>query len=106
MSPIGLVFAMFGICYGLQLIVQKTGGEVKVGEKQEFGRMEIEVEKACRLFGNRKVGDRQNVGMSHGEEAVKFPEGFEVMARSKQGSITAVENREKRLYGLQYQPEV
>ncbi|CAI9785705.1 unnamed protein product [Fraxinus pennsylvanica] len=43
------------------LIVQKTGGEVRVGEKQEYGRMEIEVEKACGLFGNRKVGDRQSV---------------------------------------------
>ncbi|KAL2517125.1 GMP synthase (glutamine-hydrolyzing) [Abeliophyllum distichum] len=97
---------VLGICYGLQLIVQKMGGVVRVGEKQEYGRMEIVVEKACGLFGNRKVGDWQSVWMSHGDETVNLPEGFEVVARSKQGSVAALENREKRLYGLQYHPEV
>lgn len=98
--------SVLGICYGLQLIVQQMGGEVTVGEKQEYGRMEIEVEKATGLFGNKKVGDRQSVWMSHGDEAVKLPEGFEVVARSRQGAVAAVENREKRFYGLQYHPEV
>lgn len=44
--------------------------------------------------------------MSHGDEAVKLPEGFEVVARSEQGAVAAVENRERRFYGLQYHPEV
>ncbi|KAL0331272.1 UNVERIFIED_CONTAM: GMP synthase [glutamine-hydrolyzing] [Sesamum angustifolium] len=47
---------VLGICYGLQLIVQQLGGEVRVGEKQEYGRMEIAVEKAVGLFGNKKIG--------------------------------------------------
>ncbi|KAG6606091.1 hypothetical protein SDJN03_03408, partial [Cucurbita argyrosperma subsp. sororia] len=97
---------VLGICYGLQLIVQRLGGVVKVGEKQEYGRMEIVVEKAKGLFGTKKVGDSQAVWMSHGDEVAKLPEGFEVVARSQQGAVAAVENYAKKFYGLQYHPEV
>ncbi|CAK9310953.1 unnamed protein product [Citrullus colocynthis] len=97
---------VLGVCYGLQLIVQRLGGVVKVGEKQEYGRMEIEVQKANALYGTKKVGDRQVVWMSHGDEVAKLPEGFEVVARSQQGSVAAVENHSKKFYGLQYHPEV
>ncbi|GAB4857386.1 hypothetical protein Ancab_015295 [Ancistrocladus abbreviatus] len=97
---------VLGICYGLQLIVQRLGGEVRVGEKQEYGRMEIEVKRACGLFGNMRVGDKQVVWMSHGDEAARLPEGFEVVASSQQGVVAAVENHSRRFYGLQYHPEV
>ncbi|KAF3448574.1 hypothetical protein FNV43_RR09287 [Rhamnella rubrinervis] len=97
---------VLGICYGLQLIVQRLGGVVMVGEKQEYGKMEIEVEKACGLFGSKKVGDKQEVWMSHGDEVAKLPEGFEVVAQSQQGSVAAIENQLRRFYGLQYHPEV
>ncbi|KAL3652700.1 hypothetical protein CASFOL_002381 [Castilleja foliolosa] len=97
---------VLGICYGLQLIVQEMGGEVRAGEKQEYGRMDIEVAIDGGLFGNKKVGDSQIVWMSHGDEAVRLPEGFEVVARSKQGAIAAVQNQGKGFYGLQYHPEV
>lgn len=86
--------------------MQKLGGQVRVGEKQEYGRMEIEVDKACGLFGNKRVGDKQVVWMSHGDEAVNLPEGFEVVARSQQGAVAAVEDKKRRFYGLQYHPEV
>ncbi|KAJ6426583.1 hypothetical protein OIU84_022226 [Salix udensis] len=101
----GGIFVL-GICYGLQLIVQRLGGLVEVGEEQEYGRMEIEVAKNLGIFGNKKVGDKQVVWMSHGDEAVKLPDGFEVVARSQQGAVAAVENREMRFFGLQYHPEV
>ncbi|KAG5222474.1 GMP synthase [Salix suchowensis] len=68
--------------------------------------MEIEVAKNLGIFGNKKVGDKQVVWMSHGDEAVKLPDGFEVVARSQQGAVAAVENREMRFFGLQYHPEV
>ncbi|PON62880.1 Glutamine amidotransferase [Parasponia andersonii] len=97
---------VLGICYGLQLIVQRLGGEVRVGEKQEYGRMEIEVEKALGLFGSKNCGDTQSVWMSHGDEAAKLPQGFEVVARSKQGAVAAIQNPLRRFYGLQYHPEV
>ncbi|XP_010241897.1 PREDICTED: uncharacterized protein LOC104586381 [Nelumbo nucifera] len=97
---------VLGICYGLQLIVQKLGGEVRVGEKQEYGRMEIAVERKCDLFGEKVVGDRQSVWMSHGDEVAKLPDGFVVVARSQQSSVAAIENHSRRFYGLQYHPEV
>ena len=100
---------VLGICYGLQLIVQKLGGEVAIGEKQEYGRMVIEVVKEDYeggLFKGRKIGDKQVVWMSHGDEAVKLPVGFEVVARSEQGAVAAVANPGRRFYGLQYHPEV
>jgi GMP synthase (glutamine-hydrolysing) len=99
---------VLGICYGLQLLVQRLGGEVRVGEKQEYGRMEIHVDSAPArgLFGSKRVGDRQVVWMSHGDEVARLPDGFEVVARSQQGAVAAIENRAKRFYGLQYHPEV
>ncbi|KAB2038889.1 hypothetical protein ES319_D03G175300v1 [Gossypium barbadense] len=97
---------VLGICYGLQLLVQRLGGEVRVGEKQEYGRMDIEVEKNCGIFGGKKVGDKQVVWMSHGDEAARLPDGFEVVARSQQGAVAAVEDRGRKFYGLQYHPEV
>ncbi|KAL5701428.1 GMP synthase (glutamine-hydrolyzing) [Ranunculus cassubicifolius] len=97
---------VLGICYGLQLIVQKLGGEVRVGEKQEYGRMDIAVERSCGLFGSKRVGDMQSVWMSHGDEVAKLPEGFQVVARSQQGAVAGIENETRRFYGLQYHPEV
>lgn len=79
---------------------------MRVGEKQEYGRMEIEVGRKLGIFGNKNVGDRQIVWMSHGDEAAQLPEGFEVVARSQQGAVAALENRQERFYGLQYHPEV
>lgn len=68
--------------------------------------MEIEVERNSGVFGNKQCGDSQVVWMSHGDEAARLPVGFEVVARSHQGAVAAIENREKRFYGLQYHPEV
>lgn len=79
---------------------------MRVGEKQEYGRMDIEVEKSCGLFGSKSVGHKQVVWMSHGDEVAKLPDGFEVVARSQQGSVAAIENSLRRFYGLQYHPEV
>ncbi|KAK9927189.1 hypothetical protein M0R45_024387 [Rubus argutus] len=97
---------VLGICYGLQLIVQRLGGEVRVGEKQEYGKMEIEVQRNSGLFGSKSVGDKQVVWMSHGDEVAKLPIGFEVAGKSQQGVVAALESLSRRFYGLQYHPEV
>lgn len=97
---------VLGICYGMQLLVQKLGGEVTVGEKQEYGKMEIEVGKGSALYGADEVGGHQTVWMSHGDEAISLPDGFEVVARSTQGAVAGIEDRKRRFYGLQYHPEV
>ncbi|RWW01317.1 hypothetical protein BHE74_00045359 [Ensete ventricosum] len=75
--------------------------------KQEYGKMEIAVpEGEWGLYGPEAIGGHQTVWMSHGDEAVKLPEGFTVVARSLQGSVAAIQNRSRRFYGLQYHPEV
>lgn len=90
----------------MQLIVQKLGGVVGVGERQEYGKMEIRVLGGEVVSGGAREEQEQVVWMSHGDEVVKLPPGFEVVARSVQGAVAAVENRERRFYGLQYHPEV
>ncbi|KAK7399203.1 hypothetical protein VNO78_10382 [Psophocarpus tetragonolobus] len=97
---------VLGICYGLQLLVQRLGGDVRVGHTQEYGRMDICVHQPSALFGSHKIGKRQVVWMSHGDEAVALPHGFHVVARSDQGAVAAIENPSAMLYGLQYHPEV
>jgi len=96
---------VLGICYGMQLLVHKLGGEVRPAVSREYGRMPIFTEKDSALFGKAEE-DVQRVWMSHGDEAVKLPEGFRAIARSEQGAIVAIENPEKKMFGLQYHPEV
>ncbi|KAJ1406006.1 Rossmann-like alpha/beta/alpha sandwich fold [Sesbania bispinosa] len=84
----------------------RLGGEVCVGHKQEYGRMEINVEHPSALFPSEKVGHKQLVWMSHGDEATTLPPGFHVVARSQQGAVAAIENPSSKFYGLQYHPEV
>lgn len=68
--------------------------------------MEITVEHPSALFPSYKVGHKQVVWMSHGDEAAALPPGFNVVARSQQGSVAAIENPSSKFYGLQYHPEV
>lgn len=68
--------------------------------------MEIKVENASALFPVEKVGHSQLVWMSHGDEAVTLPSGFNVVARSQQGAVAAIQNPSAKFYGLQYHPEV
>ncbi|KAH9304153.1 hypothetical protein KI387_008557 [Taxus chinensis] len=96
---------VLGICYGLQLMVQNLGGEVKPAESQEYGRMEICIYKGSELYGDCDFV-RQEVWMSHGDEVVRLPEGFDIVAKSLQNAVAAIENPAKKLYGLQYHPEV
>lgn len=87
--------------------MQRLGGVVVEGESKEYGKMEIEVKGGeSEIFGKGRVGEKQVVWMSHGDEALKLPDGFEVVAQSAQGAVAALENRGRRIYGLQYHPEV
>lgn len=100
---------LLGICYGLQLLVQAFGGEVKPGVKREYGRMGICPEGTSDLFPvNSPFSEKQvrQVWMSHGDEASKLPHGFVLSAKSSSGAIAAIENAEKKLFALQFHPEV
>ena len=105
---------VLGICYGMQLLVHALGGKVEAAAGGgEYGRMGINTTPGSELYGGDKDsgGDagsknRQQVWMSHGDEAVSLPEGFSAVARSDQGACVAVECPSRRLFGLQYHPEV
>jgi GMP synthase (glutamine-hydrolysing) len=99
---------VLGICYGMQLIVQMLGGQVTPGHVGgEYGRMPIVIEKGSTLYANRGAEPgRPNVWMSHGDEASKLPDGFACVARSEQGAVVAIEHPSRRIFGLQYHPEV
>ncbi|MAH89390.1 MAG: glutamine-hydrolyzing GMP synthase [Pelagibacterales bacterium] len=97
---------ILGICYGMQIICEQLNGKVKKTNKREFGKAHIKVLKKNLLFkGNLKVSSKSQVWMSHGDEVVNIPSGFEIIAKSED-NIAAISNIKKKIYGLQFHPEV
>ena len=95
---------ILGICYGMQLMSQHFGGKVEKASHREYGRAEINVKNPTALFG--QLPDNQIVWMSHGDHVTMAPEGFEVIATSPACDVAAMANVEKRLYAVQFHPEV
>lgn len=98
---------ILGICYGQQLLCQMLGGKVSMAEEREFGRTELNIEKPCLLFtGIWNVGDAPTVWMSHGDKVESLPQGFEVRATTPNAPYAAIADDQRRLYGVQFHPEV
>lgn len=98
---------VLGICYGQQAMVEQMGGSVTSSDHQEFGRAFVDVKQNCALFdGVWAVGDREQVWMSHGDHVDALPEGFNIVATSDGAPFAAIANDAKRLYGVQFHPEV
>jgi GMP synthase (glutamine-hydrolysing) len=98
---------VFGICYGEQLMCELLGGKVEAGHDREFGRADIIISKPTPLFaGLASPGDRENVWMSHGDRVTRIPEGFDVIAVSDGAPYAAIANEDKKLYAVQFHPEV
>ena len=95
---------VLGICYGLQLMVQTLGGRVKATKRREYGKTELKIKDTSDLF--RGVNDRIISWMSHGDYAETLPEGFEVIASSENCHTAAIGDPSRRLYGVQFHPEV
>jgi GMP synthase (glutamine-hydrolysing) len=95
---------VLGICYGMQLLARELGGKVEGGGAREYGDARLEVDPESRLF--RSTPAVQNVWMSHGDHVAEAPEGFRVVARSSGGTIAAIADERRALYGLQFHPEV
>ncbi len=95
---------VLGICYGLQLIAYQLGGEVNRSAKREFGRAHLHISDHADLF--RDVPEKSQVWMSHGDSLTKIPDGFDVVANTENAPICAVRNRERRIWGIQFHPEV
>ncbi|MBP5509469.1 MAG: glutamine-hydrolyzing GMP synthase [Kiritimatiellae bacterium] len=95
---------VLGICYGMQLITKVFGGAVKPGAKREYGHARISVLDAGCLF--HLVPEAFSVWMSHGDQVEEIPEGFHATARSANCPVAAFCNDARRVYGLQFHPEV
>ncbi|MGW0336011.1 glutamine-hydrolyzing GMP synthase [Streptomyces sp. NPDC003011] len=96
---------LFGMCYGFQLMAQTLGGTVDNTGAREYGRTPLRVAKSgSTLFEG--TPDEQSVWMSHGDACSAAPEGFAVTASTDVVPVAAFENDEKKLYGVQYHPEV
>jgi GMP synthase (glutamine-hydrolysing) len=80
------------------------GGNVEAATEREYGRAEIDVTEESPLFAN--TPPRQQVWASHGDRIISAPEGFRTIATTPSAPITAFENRERAIYGIQFHPEV
>ncbi len=106
-AVLALGVPVLGICYGMQALCAQLGGRVAPARAREFGRAEIELLAESPLFdGLMRVGERAVVWMSHGDEVVELPEGFAVVAASGAAPMAAVADERRRLYGVQFHPEV
>ncbi|HEY8430922.1 MAG TPA: glutamine-hydrolyzing GMP synthase [Sandaracinaceae bacterium] len=97
---------VLGICYGMQLLSHLLGGKVEPADTREYGAATIEVQRAEGLFARFEAGSRLDVWMSHGDRVVALPEGFVTLASTPSAPFAAVGHLERRIYGLQFHPEV
>ncbi|OKL50389.1 glutamine-hydrolyzing GMP synthase [Boudabousia marimammalium] len=95
---------VLGICYGFQVMAASLGGKVGRTGTREYGHTETKVSEGSCLFANTPL--EQSVWMSHGDAVQAGPEGFTVTASTDQTPVAAFENRERKLFGLQWHPEV
>ena len=95
---------ILGICYGLQIITKKLGGKVEPAKDREYGRASLNIVKTSPLF--LEVMPSSQVWMSHGDYLTALPAGFNVIARSDHSPIAAASNEDKKIYGVQFHPEV
>lgn len=96
---------VLGICYGMQLMAQHFGGIVKEGQVREYGRSMLSVAEPGDLLFKGLDSDMQ-VWMSHGDSLEELPEGFTKTAHTDNCRFAAIASPERRLYGVQFHPEV
>ncbi len=95
---------VLGICYGMQLMTHLLGGTVDRADKREYGTIDVSIDNTSDIF---KGFDSKNAClMSHTDFVSKLPEGFRVIGTTPHCPVAAIENKEKKLYGIQFHPEV
>ena len=95
---------VLGICYGLQLTVMTLGGKVARGHAREYGKAEIEITGESPLLDG--LPSPLQVWMSHGDKVTALPEGFVTTAKTTNTEFAAIRHTEKKIYGIQFHPEV
>ncbi|WP_428374357.1 glutamine-hydrolyzing GMP synthase [Lichenicoccus sp.] len=98
---------VLGICYGQQTMCQQLGGEVLPSDHREFGRAHVDILEDCALLrGVWQRGGREQVWMSHGDRVSRLPPGFRAVAVSEGAPYAIIADEGRRLYGVQFHPEV
>ncbi|MBI4115616.1 MAG: glutamine-hydrolyzing GMP synthase [Candidatus Omnitrophica bacterium] len=95
---------ILGICYGLQLIGHLLKGKVKRSEHREYGHAELFVDSKDGLF--HRLPRRITCWMSHGDQLVALPKGFEALAHTTHSPYAAIRDPKRQIYGVQFHPEV
>jgi GMP synthase (glutamine-hydrolysing) len=95
---------ILGICYGLQLLGFHLGGTVARSSEREYGRSTLTITGESRLFEG--VPREIQVWNSHGDKLIQLPGGFEPVAATENSDFAAIEDRKRRIFGLQFHPEV
>ena len=96
---------VLGICYGLQVLAHFLGGKVEPGQRREFGKGTLRVKDSfCPLFAG--LPETLQVWNSHGDRPTRIPPGFKSVATTENSHYAALENRQKKMFGLQFHPEV
>lgn len=95
---------VLGICYGMQLMSLYLEGEVSSTSEREYGRVLLRQTNSGELLEG--VAGETSVWMSHGDLVTKPPEGFRVVGTSDHTEVCAIENNDKKFYGVQFHPEV
>ena len=97
---------ILGICYGMQTLAEQFGGQVASSKIKEFGHAQITIENASSLFDGFDTGSNIDVWMSHGDHVSSLPDAFNLIASTESAPIAAMEHAEKKIYALQFHPEV
>ena len=98
---------ILGICFGHQVLSKELGGKVKKAKQREFGLAKLKRLGKSKLTNNffDKNGTNR-VWMSHADEVTKLAKGFKVIAKTETSRFSIVENFSKKIYGIQFHPEV
>ncbi|MBI5260836.1 MAG: glutamine-hydrolyzing GMP synthase, partial [Bradyrhizobium sp.] len=98
---------VLGICYGQMTMAAQLGGDIEGGHHREFGRADVEVKAASRLFEDTwAMGERHQVWMSHGDRITRMPPGFSVAGTSPNAPFAVIQDEKRKYYGVMFHPEV
>lgn len=95
---------VLGICYGMQLLIHTLGGRVIPGNAREYGQAEMRISNQAELFFG--IPSPLQVWMSHGDKVAEIPAGVRIIAETANTEIAAMTIDERKIYGIQFHPEV
>ena len=101
-----LEIPVLGICFGHQIISKEMGGKVKKSKFREFGLVQVKELKKSKLTKNFFIEGKNDVWMSHADQVTKLPDNFKIIAKSENSKLCIIENIKKKLFGIQFHPEV